>query len=416
MEKIEVGSDVLYKSNTIEMKPVYSTNEELKCGVVAYGDKKYYMDYKDKDKLLNSSKKFVFLTENDTYPSYCYNYKRFDLLDFIFLHNREMICYVFDNKNVYDLRRHNVKFYHRYHTTMIEKYNVIEYIDGHMKTTGATANIMKNPIWKITENDKEYLLMYCENDIICKLCDKSYAKIIEYEQLNNIKITWYYNANGYIQGHIPKSQLVYYIHQIIMDCYGNGKGTKNISVDHIDQNPLNNAMENLRVATRKEQEQNCNGIKDGTKRERKHSAKPLPEGITQQMMAKYVVYYHEYLNAEKTKDREYFKVERHPKLDNKAWIGSKSSKLTVHEKLEQANKVVTDLENGIYPCKNESEILPKYFSVVLTREKPHMVFERRVDGKRMGLKMVLPTDYDLHDQIEVMSEKIKAKYGEDAVV
>lgn len=413
MEKIEVGSVILHTSNTIEMKPVYSTNEELKCGVVIYGDKQYFMDYIDKDKIVNTSKKFVFLTETDTYPSYCYNYKRFDLLDFIFSRNKETICYVFKNKNMYDLRRCNVGFYHQYHNTMIEKYNVIEYIEGHYFTRGQDANIMKNPIWKINENGKEYLLMYCENDNICKLCVESYNKIVEYENIENNgkKLTWYKNQNGYIL-----CPLNLFIHQIIMDCYGNGKGTKNISVDHIDQNPLNNAMENLRVATRKEQEQNCNGIKDGTNRERKHSAKPLPEGITQQMMAKYVVYYHEYLNAEKTKDREYFKVERHPKLDNKAWIGSKSSKLTVYEKLEQANKVVIDLENGIYPCKNETEILPKYFSIVLTREKPHMVFERRVDGKRMGLKMVLPTDYDLHDQIEVMSEKIKAKYGEDAVV
>ena len=41
MEKIEVDSDILHTSNTIEMKPVYSTNEELKCGVVTYSDKQY---------------------------------------------------------------------------------------------------------------------------------------------------------------------------------------------------------------------------------------------------------------------------------------------------------------------------------------------------------------------------------------
>jgi len=418
MEKIEDARETLCKRILpTEMKAKYSTNDELECGVVMYGDKTYLMDYRDKDKISNSSKKFTFVNESDVYPSYCYNYKRFDLLDFIFSYNKESVCAVFDNKNVYDVRRCNVRFYHHYHTTMVQKYEVVEYIEGHIKTTGATANIMKNPMWKILEKGKEYLILYCENDVLCKLCVESYAKIVEYEQLNNIKITWYYNANGYIQGHIPKSQLVYYIHQIIMDCYGNGKGTKHVSVDHIDQNPLNNAMDNLRVATRAEQEQNSNGIKDGTKRERKHSAKPLPEGITQQMMAKYVVYYHEYLNAEKTKEREYFKVEKHPKLDNKAWIGSKSGKMTILERLEQANKVVNDLEKDVYPCKNENETLPKYFSIVVSREKPHMVFEKRVaDGKRLGLKMVLPTDYDLHTQLEIMCEKITAKDGEECVV
>jgi hypothetical protein len=41
---------------------------------------------------------------------------------------------------------------------------------------------MKNPIWKIEENGKEYLLMYCEKDIICRLCPGSYQKILDYEK------------------------------------------------------------------------------------------------------------------------------------------------------------------------------------------------------------------------------------------
>ena len=164
---------------------------------------------------------------------------------------------------------------------------------------------------------------------------------------NGKKLTFYKLQNGYV---LCSHNI--YIHQIIMDCYGNGKGTKNISVDHIDQNPLNNSFENLRIATRKEQEQNTTGIKDGTKRERKSNAKPLPEGITQDMMKKYVVYYQEWLDKEHTKEREYFKVEKHPKLD-KPWIGSKSNSVSIQEKLTQANRTVDDLDNDIYPVKNE---------------------------------------------------------------
>ena len=79
------------------------------------------------------------------------------------------------------------------------------------------------------------------------------------------------------------------------------------------------------------------------KRARKITAKILPSGITQNMMKKYVVYYHEYLNPEKTRTREFFKIEKHPKLE-KIWIGTKSNKVSIHEKLKQANKVVEDLE------------------------------------------------------------------------
>ena len=88
-------------STSIEtMKPKYSTDEKLMCGVIEYNKKTYLVDLNDKDRILNFNKNFIFVNETDIYPSYCYNYKRFSYLDFIFNYNQETIYYKFKNDDV----------------------------------------------------------------------------------------------------------------------------------------------------------------------------------------------------------------------------------------------------------------------------------------------------------------------------
>ena len=79
------------------------------------------------------------------------------------------------------------------------------------------------------------------------------------------------------------------------------------------------------------------------KRNRKHSAQTLPLGLEHHMMKKYVVYYREWIDRSHTKEREYFKIEKHPDLP-KSWTSSKSCKVKVSDKLAEANKIVDDLE------------------------------------------------------------------------
>ena len=293
---------------------------------------------------------------------------------------------------------------------------------GHTKSLGRTANQMKNPIWEIANpqtGEITAIVMYCEPNEYCELCHTSYQKILEYEATHNQgeKLTWYKTTNGYISCHNNV-----FIHQVIMNTWGNGKGTNMISVDHLDRNPLNNRYDNLRVATMKEQQKNSKGTADdGSKRERKHSARALPAGITQDMMKKYVVYYFEYLDKDHTRSREFFKVETHPKLE-KPWMTSKSEKVSLLQKLEAANKVVSDLEKGIFPEDTvPAAVLPKYISLVVMREKPHLVYERRREsgaresGARELMRMVLPQNYTIEDEIAKLKEKVEAKYGAGAM-
>jgi hypothetical protein len=142
-------------------------------------------------------------------------------------------------------------------------------------------------------------------------------------------------------------------------------------------------------------------------------------------MKKYVVYYHEWLDKEHTKQREYFKVEKHPKLDGKQWIGSKSGKISILEKLAEANKVVENLENDIFPNNNSNNNnsctlsnLPTYITITKAGEKTYLVYDEKEkdnDGlkqKRKNLKMVLPSNYDLQEQLMTFREKINAKYND----
>ena len=402
------------------VKPFYGIDESLQCGTILYNGKTYLLDMGDRDKIINLRKPFIFQTNEDIYPSFLSSFRRITYLEFLYPVCKEnKVCYEFKNENPFDLRKCNVQIFHFYHETMRRDFdNIIEYIPGHYLTLGHDANIMKNPIWVVIENGKEYMYMYCEANTRVKICRESYKIICNFNNQYSRPLTWHKCTNGYVQAHIPSQNNLIYIHQVIANCYGNGKGTKTISVDHIDQNPLNNSLENLRIATREEQEQNCNGIKEGTKRQRKSSAKPLPDGITQEKMKKYVVYYHEWLDKEHTKQREYFKVETHPKLDGKPWIGSKSGKISILEKLAEANKVVEDLENDIFPTDNSPTLtnLPTYITITKVGEKTYLVYdEKEKDGlnikqKRKNLKMVLPSNYDLQEQLVTFREKINAKY------
>ena len=67
-------------------------------------------------------------------------------------------------------------------------------------------------------------------------------------------------------------------------------------------------------------------------------------GLEQKDIPKFIVYYHEWLDKDKTCSREFFKIEKHPKIE-KPWTTSKSNKLTIQEKLKEAKDKLIELGN-----------------------------------------------------------------------
>ena len=401
----------------------YNFDDNEQCGIICFENRTILIDIHDMFNIINHSKMFIHIDSTMRFPYFISNKQNISYLEFIFGYQSEDVDYLFINGNKNDIRRANIDIYHYYHKKITNEYDVIKYQKGHICKNGKDANKMKNPIWYTKNSVGEiYILMYCERDTIVQLCEKSYEKIKEYEHRVGKKITFSKHKNGYIQ-----STIKLFIHQIIMDCYGNGKGTSNISVDHIDRNPLNNCYDNLRIVDTNTQQQNTKGIIKGTKRARKKSARELPEGLTQEMLEKYVVYYRECYNIDKQLYREFFKVERHPKLE-KIWTSSKSNKISILGKLESANKIVRDLEEDIYPDhsnkkEKENDIthsLPKYVSLRTIREKPCLVFEKRItkeDGtkERFSLKhsfLNYPKNNEqLKEPLDILINKVKEKYN-----
>lgn len=448
--------------------PSYSKNQDLDCYVIACGPTSFLVDKEDYQQILSIGKPFSFDPEVDTYPYYKNtNNKRCNYLEIIFSVQPSLNVIHFKNHNPRDLRKENVTITPQYFAEVLEGLDIIEYLGGHVAKLGAAAGTLKNPKWKIREADgTESIVMYCEPGALCKLCDESNNRILEFEKTKNNgnKISWYRCANGYVQGHSSVKTL--YIHQIILDCFGNGQGTASVSVDHIDRNPMNNKLNNLRRADREMQQNNSRGIAPGTLRERS-SKKELPTGITPDMLRKFVYYHHEVYNKEENKTREFFRVE-HPNLP-KGWCSSKSAKISIQEKLAQANQVADDLDRDILPPNlaktitittvtpskrgtedvaegvatggvetgsgggegvgvtkailqdftgpskqgTEKLVLPKYVVFTIARDKPHLVFDKRVaDGTRLSMRMVLPsTTYVMQEQLEILNQKIIDKYG-----
>ena len=206
-----------------------------------------------------------------------------------------------------------------------QEHTILQNFKGKVTEIGRYSGIEKNKYWLVKNNktNEEYYIIDCSKLKIVKFDKESINKVI------GIKKSWYICPNGYLMADIGTDKI--YMHAFLMNHIGNGKGQD--SVDHINRDKLDNRLCNLRITTQSEQNKNTG------KRERKHNARPLPEGITQKDLPKYVVYYVEYEkdndeNGNRVMRRDFFKIEKHPKLE-KPWASTKSKYVSAIDKLNE---------------------------------------------------------------------------------
>jgi hypothetical protein len=177
------------------------------------------------------------------------------------------------------------------------------------------------------------------------------------------------------------------------------------SVDHINRDPLDNRLQNLRWATQSEQNQNTD------KRKRQCTARELPTGIKQSDIPKWVNYNVETIvqPSGQSYNRCYFRIEKHPRLSK--WTSTKSVEITSQEKLAQTyhymmkmgesfesipeyiQKIIekknfdndTLMEENGFTLKRS--MIPKYVNFVKETEKRGCKFEIAIPGtKRVSTK------------------------------
>lgn len=207
-------------------------------------------------------------------------------------------------------------------------------------------NEEKNKYWyvKNINNNETYYIMDCNNQIV-KIDENSINRVAA----NRI---WFLCKNGYIAARIDGKQR--YMHSFITNHFGHGKSRGSLSIDHINRDKLDNRLSNLRMATQSEQNHNRDKCK------RRVDAKPLPDGLQQTDLPKYITYNAEYKNnddGERVMFRDYFRIEKHPSQNNKIWSTSKSAQYTIRQKLQQAINHLRILDQSIETPQTENTVV-----------------------------------------------------------
>jgi hypothetical protein len=277
--------------------------------------------------------------------------------------------------------------------------DILNYYYGHEATKGCKSghdNI--NPYALVFDKEKEekYYILVLSN---------TNCTIISYDTIKAIKkynTSWYFSNNGYVTGTINGKNI--YLHQYLLNYHGNGKGQN--SIDHINRNKLDNRLENLRIVD--QSIQNINREKTA----RKSNAQELPHMISSVELPKFCYYCKEVLHKDTDKEtiRDFFRIENHPNLEKKCISTTKSMKIPILEKLNEAKKILSELDNKKFQKIKKN---PDYIQLNECKRNTNnfiFVFDRRFNGERQTLKLSFNKSNDKNVEYNDFRKKIKEKY------
>lgn len=367
-------------------------------------------------RLKNFSKENLIFNNNERLWYYK-KYKTTELLIKILFPNEIFVAFKFINKDINDYRTENIKLIteDKYENKFNPPngYDIIEEGTSILITKGKCAGEYRNMYWKVKDKNEDNLLYYMihiKNDIYTKVSINDINKVLNFK---NIRPTWRLFANGYICCTINNNdkEKVYYLHQVIMGVHDDDLTSFERTVDHINQDKLDNRNENLRLTNMSIQNSNRDKVT------RRVDAIELPEGIKQEDLPKYIVYRKEILDKTTGKFREYFYISHHPTF-TEYWSTSKSNNISIKEKLKQAKLKMQEINGQISKFQYNKESgnnkkidLPTYISLVIKKDKYNLNFDARLNNQRYTFRSVCKTT-NIQDELNKFIFNVNKKYPE----